>query len=490
MFEEVTAICWPLELTFRAFAGTTTCALLSRALLNLCGTDTKAFVVFEWSPQRHPWDWWDLPIFVLIAAVLGPFSSLHTRICLAVGGFRQTAMKALDTCQPYARVLEAILYAAACAIVCSLVALMGRCEPLRPGDSGELVRYNCPRGYYNPVASLLLTTSEGAVNLLFSRRNADEIHPINALLALCAYTSLNIGLTGVPAPSGNFTGTMLIGGLVGRILGAATQDLNPDETGSAASGVYAMVGSAAMLCGFKRMSLAVVWFVCIASNDFNIVPPLMLSVVVSLVLARICKDRGYDEEQVLRRQVPFLEPEPPAGMDRMLASQLCEDLPEDAKLQPESTVRAINLALQRRSMTDFPVIREGGVCIGFTTRERLEAALRACAQRESEGSRAEASSPVAEDDLRDCEEGEIECLISDDSTNPVGTLPPHAALLVGRLVDPVPYTILEEMPAPRLYALFARAGITTACVVSDSGIFRGMITRNGLIKATRDMGEA
>jgi len=484
-----------LELTFRAFAGTTTCALLSRALLNLCGTDTKAFVVFEWSPQRHPWDWWDLPIFVLIAAVLGPFSSLHTRICLAVGGFRQAAMKALHRFQPYAKVVEAILYAATCAAVCSLVALMGRCEPLRPGDSGELVRYNCPRGYYNPVASLLLTTSEGAVNLLFSRRNADEIHPVNALLALCAYTALNIGLTGVPAPSGNFTGTMLIGGLVGRILGAATQDFIPDETGSAASGVYAMVGSAAMLCGFKRMSLAVVWFVCIASNDFNIVPPLMLSVAVSLVLARICKDRGYDEEQVLRRQVPFLEPEPPAGMDRMRALELCEDLPEDAKLQPESTARAVGLALQRRSMTDFPVIREGGVCIGFTTRERLETVLRACAQRESEGTSAGggvkfggASSPVADDDLRDCEEGEIECLISDGLPNHVvGILPPDATLPVGRLVDPVPYTILEDMPAPRMYALFAKAGVNTACVVTDGGSFRGMITRNGLIRATRGM---
>lgn len=483
MFEEVTAICWPLELTFRAFVATLTCALLSRALLNLCSTDTKAFVVYEWSPQRHPWDWWDLPMVVLIAVVLGPFSAIHTRICLAVGSCRQAAMKALNNFQPYAKVVEAILYAATCATVCSLVARMGKCEPLRPGDSGELVRYNCPQGYYNPVASLLLTTSEGAVNLLFSRRNEGEIHPTNAFLALCAYTALNIGLTGVPAPSGNFTGTMLIGGLVGRILGAWSQSMSPDEGGSAASGIFAMVGSAAMLCGFKRMSLAVVWFVSIASNDFNLIPPLMLAVMVSLVLATACKERGYDEEQVLRREVPFLEPEPPAAMDDLIAADLCEHLPVEAVLPEEASARAVGAALEKRDVNDFPVLRANGICVGFTTRDRLETALRACAQSQRSRPRLTSTTEFGVDD----EDGEIERLVSDSLASSIGILSPTAKLPVARLVDPIPYTILEAMPAPRLYTLFAKAGVNIASVVSDDGVFKGMITRAGLIKATRRM---
>jgi len=465
MFEEVSAHCWPMELTFRAFAGTTICALLSRAMLNLCGTDTKAFVLYEWSPQRHPWDWWDLPVMVLIAGVLGPFSAVHTRICLQVGSFRQSAMKALSRFQPYAKVVEAIVFAAICATVCSLTALVGRCEPLRPGDSPELVRYNCEVGYYNPVASLLLTTSEGAVNLLFSRRDEGVIHPMNAMLALCAYTSLNIGLTGVPAPSGNFTGTMLIGGLVGRILGAIAAGVKLDASGIAASGVYAMVGSAAMLCGFKRMSLAVVWFVSIASNDFNIVPPLMLSVVVSMVTARLCKERGYDEEQVLRRNVPFLDAEPPECMREMRAFDLCDPLPAEARLAPEATTRAVSLALRRRDQLELPVIRDGGICIGFTTRGRLEAVLKACARIPVDlgsldpvvGASAEASEA----------EGEMERFVSDSLATSIGQLPPSAKLPVGRLVDPVPYTILEDMSAPRCYALFAKAGVSTASVVTE-----------------------
>ena len=42
MFEEITSASWPIEVTVRAFAATTACALTSRALLNACGTTTKA----------------------------------------------------------------------------------------------------------------------------------------------------------------------------------------------------------------------------------------------------------------------------------------------------------------------------------------------------------------------------------------------------------------------------------------------------------------
>jgi len=472
--------------------GTIVCALLSRALLNGVGTDIKAFVIYEWSPQRHAWDWWDVPFFVLLAAVMGMFSALHTKICLQVGVLRQQAMKALEMFNPNNKMVEAVLYAALCALVSSMVAQMGRCEPLRTGASVEFVRYNCGEGEYNPVASLLLTTSEAAVNLLFSRKNAGSIHPINCLLSFCAYTCLNIGLTGVPVPSGNFTGTMLIGGLVGRMTGALAESL--DLAGPAVSGVYAMVGSAAMLCGFKRMSMAVVVFVATAANDFNLVPPLMLSVVVSLILSKLFLSRGYDEEQLIRRKVAFLEPEPPHAMDRLQAVDLYDNLPAQAKLTEEASASDVAKAL-KTDVTDFPVLKSGGVCMGFTTRERLEAALTACAKRGQQEAQQGAQGgdtpgggligARSAEGAQQSDEGVFERLISDSIVSSFGVLPAGAKLPVGRLVDPVPYTILEEMPAPRLYALFAKAGVNTACVVSETGEFKGMISRKGLIHHTR-----
>lgn len=342
---------------------------------------------------------------------------------------------------------------------------------MRPGDSRELVRFQCKHGEYNPVASLLLTTSEGAVNLLFSRRNADEIHPSNAAVALCAYTIMNVGLTGVPAPSGNFTGTMLIGGLVGRIIGDFSRLY---LYGDAASGIYAMAGSAAMLCGFKRMSLAVVWFVSSAASDFNLVPPLMLTVGVSLTLAQLCKERGFDEEQVVRRNVPFLEPEPPAEFDERTALELCLD-PAPASLQPEMAAKDVVEVLQRHpGVTSFPVVRRNDAdrefCIGFTTRERLENAIEACKRRKY---------PSVPTELSTEEGGEFERLVSE---------PPLACRLkLDKLVDCAPYTVLKDMPAPRLYALFAKAGVNITCVVNEVGEFVGMVNRAGLIELTRSL---
>merc|ERR1719401_3151539 len=66
----------------------------------------------------------------------------------------------------------------------------------------------------------------------------------------------------------------------------------------------------------------------------------------------------------------------------------------------------------------------------------------------------------------------------------VGTVLP-----VSRLAERSPYTLLEDMPAGRLYVLFSKAGLRAACVVTESGEFRGMISRAGLIERTRRMSQ-
>merc|ERR1719183_1846343 len=57
---------------------------------------------------------------------------------------------------------------------------------------------------------------------------------------------------------------------------------------------------------------------------------------------------------------------------------------------------------------------------------------------------------------------------------------------VHRIMDRSPYTILEDMPAPRFYPLFIKAGVSAAAVVSKSGDFLGVLTRGNLISQTRE----
>jgi len=483
MFEEITSSSWPVEVTFRAFAGTSVCALVSRALLNMCGTSTKAFVIYEWNPQPTGWSWHDVPFFMLLALLMGPFSAFHTRACLAVASVRQTLMQRLSAYQPYNKMADAVLYGGLVALTYSLVALLANCKHTAQ-DAAQFVRYDCEEGKYNPVASLLLTTSEGAVKRLFSRHDANEIHFRNELLAFVSYTALNIGLTGVPVPSGNFTGSMLIGGLVGRMMGALVRDYGP---GMAVSGVYAMVGSASMLAGFKQMAVAVVVFITGAANDLGLIPPLMLAVTLSLLLNKLINERGFDEEQILRKAIPFLPPEPPRLMDRVVALDLRDDLPPEAALQPEADYNAIQLALQQDKVDCFPVLKDG-YCIGFTTRARLQAALevwQASGFINTGSINTGAPHKKAVSDAGGEQMGKlISATVARESSFSGNVLP------VKRLTERAPYTILEDMPGPRLYALFAKAGAKAACVISEKGEFRGMISRRGLIATARRYEEA
>ena len=142
----------------------------------------------------------------------------------------------------------------------------------------------------------------------------------------------------MPVPSGNFTGSMLIGGrraepkltgmqrkdsrtvphlavrLVGRMMGALVRDYGPGmavsrpETAlqhvqiqccACRSGVYAMVGSASMLAGFKQMAVAVVVFITGPRSQIRLGPAL--------------------GRQALTRssQRPWADPSPNAGSTRL-----------------------------------------------------------------------------------------------------------------------------------------------------------------------------
>jgi len=481
MFEEITSVSWPLELTFRVFVATLFCAFVSYGMLNICGTDIKEFVIFAFFNQRKDWEWADLPFFLIVAVLLGVLTSFHTRGMLAFAAARQRMAGKLKSWQPHAKIIETCLYAALCAVLSALVSLLADC--VAEGDSGlQYVAFNCEEGSYNPIASLLVNTSHSSVKLLFSGNNAGEIRWFSNLLAFATYFSLNVGLTGLPVPGGAFTATMLLGGLFGRAVGGLGRELGLITT---TSGVYGVVGSAAMLCGFKQMTLAVVLIVVECVNDLALAPVVMLSVCVSMVVNWAINERGHDDEQIERKQLPFLEGEAPGKLDSVLALALCDDLPQEAVLEPEVSAskarRALAVTFERGTHCDYPVVdEESRVCVGIVTRSNLEAALRVAGGEggtptgQRKLSRAFADNPFETQDV--VKLTRVGSLMGEGFRD---TLP------LERIMDPTPFMVVEDMPAPRLYALFAKAGERSACVVSRKGAFRGIISRNGLIDAAR-----
>merc|ERR1719220_1095589 len=94
------------------------------------------------------------------------------------------------------------------------------------------------------------------------------------------------------------------------------------------AGVYALVGSAAMLSGFTHMTIAIVVILVEAAHDLSLVSPLMLSIFISHIVSTCVNRHSYDEALILRKGVPFLESELPFEMDRhgLVAADLCQVL--------------------------------------------------------------------------------------------------------------------------------------------------------------------
>lgn len=489
MFEEIGFTSWGVDLTFSAFTATVLCDVLMRLFLEqVFDSDMKQWVIFQSDAQENfevTWAWSDLPFFLGIALFLGPFSALHTNLCLKVSSFRQNMLRRFRERPTMAKMSDGLIFAAVCALTATFFAQLGGCtnnDVVAEEDDLELVRFTCSKDtQYNPVASLLVTTSEAAMKLLISRPataggDLGLLSVSDLLLACLSYTTLNICLTGIPVPSGNFTGTMLIGGMFGRAVGVAVRTWHPGPD-MAKPGVYAMMGSAAMLCGFKRMSMAVVLFVSECGNDWDLVTPLMVCVCTSLALNRYFLKSGFDEEQMKRKGIDILEAEPHRSMYGHIASELIDTSKEP--LPPEATVEHLWRLLHGSDFYDIPVV-EDNKCLGFLTRTRLRPALLSTETPEIlPGQVTTTQNSSARDTMG-------ESLVAAGGGSQIESVQPVELLDLRPLVDRWPHKVEENMPAPRVYTLFSKAGVTCACVVSSNGEFRGIITRSSLAKAANN----
>eukprot|EP00928_Gymnodinium_smaydae_P029450 TRINITY_DN22179_c0_g8_i2.p1 TRINITY_DN22179_c0_g8~~TRINITY_DN22179_c0_g8_i2.p1 ORF type:complete len:705 (+),score=118.46 TRINITY_DN22179_c0_g8_i2:280-2394(+) len=449
MFEEVTSVSWPWELTFRAFVATTLCTLLTHSLLRCCGTDVRDFVIWSWEPRQDSWGWVDIPWFVMLAAAIGVVTSFHTRGCLWVTALRRRFCSTKTS----ARILETIMYCGLCAALCFVASLFADCDARHPAY-GSWVQLNCEAFQYNPVATLLVNTSHSSVKLLFAADNdADAFGYVATAVAFVVYSLLNICLSGLPVPGGAFTATMLMGALFGRSVGCFIALKAPAEFQTAHPSIYSVVGCAAMLCGFKQMTATVV-IICIQCvQNLDVAPIVMLSVSVSMAVNRIINEHGHDEMQIKSKKLPFLDAEVPAHLSKQTAADLCSE--DVVRLQRCDTVENSKLALKSQA-TDFPVL-EDEKCVGVISREHLQAAVQA---------RHEAfSTPFSSaHDLMQ---------IAD----------PHF-VPVFRFMDAMPFHLEESMLVDRFWKLFSKGGEVVACVKAETGDFLGLVTRKGLLDAS------
>lgn len=205
---------------------------------------------------------------------------------------------------------------------------------------------------------------------------------------------------------------------------------------------------------------------------------------MSHIASKLISHHGYDEVLILKKGVPFLDADIPHDMDSsdVVASDLCERMSEHARLKPNSAVASVQKALEINDASEFPVVNNG-MCIGVVARSRLEAVLAANEQRTS----VNLASRLADHDAalgqrvlsggHLCEQDKALGLDHLFATGAgAGSIPVHT------IMDPAPYMLLKDMPAPRVYPLFSKAGAFSACVVSKRGTFEGLVSRRSIME--------
>ncbi|RLN51247.1 hypothetical protein BBJ28_00015669, partial [Nothophytophthora sp. Chile5] len=170
----------------------------------------------------------------------------------------------------------------------------------------ELLRFYCPEGQYNDLASLMLTSGEVAIKHLF-HAPPDSFEVRNLVVFWLLMLLLSCITYGLKVPSGLFVPALLVGAAYGRLW---TRVINHftllQHMKTVDPRTYGLVGSLAMLGGVTRMtiSLTVIILECTGNIEFGL--PLILTSFFARWVGNYFNEGIYDIHIHLRH-VPFLD---------------------------------------------------------------------------------------------------------------------------------------------------------------------------------------
>ena len=260
----------------------------------------------------------------------------------------------------------------------------------------EYVRFNCPVGQHNELASLLHSGQEGLIKHLYVRTLGDDpeewlaptaVDPHaelgtpefgadwDVMLGLLGYYFVaSVVLFGVALPSGNFIPGMAIGALLGRL--HAKMLISNGLAEARDAGVYALMGSAAVLGGMTRMTLTLTVILVEVTQDISLLPPLMLALAISRAVGDALTP-SFDDVMMWLLSLPYLPEEPPHVLEVLTAQDVMSS--GLVTLREQSTVGEI-LRVLETPHNGFPVLGDAAgptshlVC-GMILRRQLNVIL-------------------------------------------------------------------------------------------------------------------
>lgn len=361
-----------------------------------------------------------------------------------------------------------------------------------------------------PVAELLLElarpckSSSGTGLCPVQEDIPDVIRYLSIAFGIKAFlTTITFGLK---VPAGIYVPSMVVGGLMGRIVGHITQYMvlkypnfflfgECPQTGGiedcVVPGVYALVAAGATMCGVTRLSvtLAVILFELTGSLDH--VLPFSLAVLCAKWTADAVEPLSIYDFLTDMNSYPYLDNKTSPVFDSELGDitpKLRSDRIIDITMSPlvkASDLRAKLRPLQNAGELDggLPIIRDN-VLVGLIPAPDLEFALDRVEDEESALcllSTADHRYSIHHRLWEELDEDSYPALShsdSDDSSSGPADLTAY--------VDPAPIALDVHSPMDLVYQCFVKLGLRYICVLRD-GEYRGMVHKKAFVRYVKTL---
>jgi len=191
---------------------------------------------------------------------------------------------------------------------------------------------------------------------------------IGFAIAKMLATSLTLGSGG---SGGLFTPTLFVGAAFGGGIGALAHELLPHF--GLHPEAWALVGMAGLIAGTLHAPITAIFMVFEMTNDYNIVPPLMIVTVIALATARRFSTHGLYDGWLARRGEHLAHGTDRAIMHRLLVRDVMIATP--ARVPPDATLAEVVAATSESRVTTLPVVDADGLLQGVITYGDLRLAL-------------------------------------------------------------------------------------------------------------------
>ncbi|KAJ5447647.1 Cystathionine beta-synthase core [Penicillium cf. griseofulvum] len=307
------------------------------------------------------------------------------------------------------------------------------------------------------------------------------------LVAFVIKSFLTIITFGIKVPAGIYVPSMVVGGLMGRIVGHLIQywalrhptfflfDSCPAVAGiesCVTPGVYALIAAGATMCGVTRLSVTLPVILFELTGSLNHVLPFSLSVLCAKWTADAIEPRSIYDLLTDMNSYPFLDSKLQPTTDAELGDivrPVRKNRIIDISASPFVAAPALRLKLEHLLMageldSGLPILRDG-VLAGLIPAPDLEYAL---------------------DTLGDEEENTI-CLMALDASTAIYDSENEDADQVdfSRYIDPAPIALDVHSPIDLVYQCFAKLGLRYLCVTQD-GKYAGLVHKKAFVKFMKE----